>query len=234
MHPITKRHNRLPYKKILLLKKNVQNSNKIFKFNKQKWQKFKYTYLKHKQKNIYNPKIYFLFNFMHFFSKRFKYNLENKQRLSFFYGKIKLNLLKILITKVLKKLRMTKNQAVCLLIKKLEARLDTALYRTYFSTSFGNAKQLISHKKIFVNNKLVQHSCYKLKKGDLITFDNSIHNFIISNIVKSKVWQIPPKYFFINYKTLQILIIENINFNNYFVDYDFWIDFNSLIQFYKK
>ena len=38
-----------------------------------------------------------------------------------------------------------------LFIEKLESRLDTALYRTHFSYSFSNARQIISHKKIYVN-----------------------------------------------------------------------------------
>lgn len=234
MYFIKKQRNKVLYKKILPLKKNIQNSSKILNFKKQKWRKFKYLHFKNKKKFYYDPIVYNLFTYMNFFSKRFKYNLENKQRLSFFYGKLKLSLFKTLIIKVLKRLRMVTAQAVILFVEQLETRLDTALYRTYFSSSFGSAKQLVSHKKVFVNNKIVQHSCYKLKKGDLITFDNSIYNFLISNILKSKVWQIPPKYFYVNYKTLQILVIEDINYSNYLIDYNFWIDFNSFIQFYKK
>ena len=76
--------------------------------------------------------------------------------------------------------------ATILFIQKLETRLDTALYRAHFSYSFKNARQLISHKKIYVNNKMIQFNSYKLKKGDLITLDKDIFKFVIFNISKSK------------------------------------------------
>jgi ribosomal protein S4 len=77
--------------------------------------------------------------------------------------------------------------ATVLFIEKLETRLDTALYRTYFSYSFNNARQLISHKKVYVNNKIVQHNSYLLKKGDLITFDKNISKFVGFNAVNTKI-----------------------------------------------
>ena len=77
--------------------------------------------------------------------------------------------------------------ATVLFIEKLETRLDTALYRTYFSYSFKNARQFISHKKVYVNNKIVQHNSYLLKKGDLITFDKDIAKFIGLNVFKRKI-----------------------------------------------
>jgi ribosomal protein S4 len=77
--------------------------------------------------------------------------------------------------------------ATVLLIEKLETRLDTALYRTYFSYSFNNARQLIAHKKVYVNNKIVPYNSYLLKKGDVITFDKDIFNLISSDILRSKI-----------------------------------------------
>ena len=42
MYFIKKQRNKVLYKKILTLKKNIQNSSKILNFKKQKWRKFKY------------------------------------------------------------------------------------------------------------------------------------------------------------------------------------------------
>lgn len=234
MHFIKKRRNKSLYKKLLPLRKNVQNRNKLMKFKKKKWQKFQRLILKLKKKKFYDPTSYFLFNFKNFFSRKFKYNLQNKQRLSLYYGSLRKKYLKALVKSTLNKFKNENTQATTLFVEKLETRLDTALYRTYFSYSFNNARQLISHKKVYVNNKIVQYNSYSLKKGDLITFDANIFDILTSNILKSKIWSIPPKHFHINYKTFQILVIEDIKYTNCLTCHPFWIDFNSFLQFYKK
>ena len=234
MHFIRKRRNKPLYKKLLPLRKNVQNRDKLLKFKKKKWQKFQRLILRAKKKKFYDPTTYFLSNFKNFFSRKFKYNLHNKQRLSFYYGRLRKSYLRNLVRSTLNEFKSGNAHATVLFIKKLETRLDAALYRTYFSYSFNHAKQLISHKKVYVNNKIVQHNTYLLKKGDLISFDTSVLKLITSNISKSKVWFIPPKHFHINYKTLQILVIEDIKFASCLTYYSFWMDVNSFLQFYTK
>jgi len=231
---IKKRRNKPLYKKLLPLKKNIQNRDKLMKFKKKKWQNFQRLILKQKKKKFFDPITYFLFNFKNFFSRKFKYNLQNKQRLSFFYGKLRKSSLKKLVKSTLKEFKGKNTHATALFIEKLETRLDTALYRTYFSDSFNHARQLILHKKVYVNNKIVQYNSYFLKKGDLISFDKNIFHLVIPNILKSKTWLLPPKHFYINYKTLQILVIEDIKHTNCLLYYPFWVDFNSFLQFYNK
>jgi len=143
--------------------------------------------LKFKKTKFYDPTSYFLSNFKNFFSRKFKNNLQNKQRLSLYYGKLRKSYLKFLVKSTLKNFRNENTNATSLFIEKLETRLDTVLYRTYFSYSFSNARQLISHKKVYVNNKIVQYNSYLLKKGDLITFDKDIFSIITESILKSKI-----------------------------------------------
>lgn len=214
MHFIKKQRNKLLYKKLLPLKKNIQNKDKLFKLRKKKWQKFLHSLSKLKKPKFYDPISHFLYNFNNFFSRKFKYNLENKQRLSYFYGSLKKSYLKRLVKLTLNEFKRNNTHATTLFIEKLESRLDTALYRTYFSYSFNNARQLISHKKVYINNNVVQHNSFRLKKGDLITFDKDIFNYVSSIISKSKIWALPPKHFHINYKTFQILVIEDIKYTN--------------------
>ena len=222
------------YKKFLPLRKNIQNRDKLMKFRKKKWQKFQRLISKFRKRKFHDPISYFLFNFKNFFNKKFKYNLQNKQRLSFFYGKLRKSFLKKLVRSTLREFKNLNMHATILFIRKLETRLDTALYRAHFSYSFRNARQLISHKKIYVNDKIVQYNSYVLKKGDLITLHKDIFEFIILNIRKSKTWPIPPKHLHINYKTLQILVIEEINYTSCLIYYPFWIDFSSFIKFYER
>ena len=221
MYFIKKQRTKLLYKKLLPLRKNIQNNNKLMKFKKKKWQNFQRLISKLKKQKFYDPTSQFLSNFKNFFNKKFKYNLQNKQRLNFYYGTLRKSYLKKLVKESLKESKHINSQATVLLIEKLETRLDTILYRTHFCHSFRSAKQLISHQKIYVNNKIVKHNFHALKKGDIITLDKSITNFVASNILKSEMWPIPPKHFYINYRTLQILIIEDIKYSNCFSYYPF-------------
>jgi len=187
MYSTKKLGSKLLYKKLLYLKKDVKNSDKILKFKKKKWQKFQQILLKSKKKRFYDPVIYSLSNFKSFFNKKFKYNLHNKQRLSFFYGKLKKSYLKKLLKEIFKKSKISKKNLITLLIQQLENRLDTILRRTHFAYSLHNARQLIAHKKVYVNGKIMQQSNYILKKGDLITFKNNIHKSLHQNILNSNV-----------------------------------------------
>ena len=234
MHSTKKRNNRFLYKKCLLLKKNIKNSDKIFKFKKKKWQKFQHFLRKLKKKKFYDPAILPLFNFKNFFNKKFKYNLHNKQRIRFFYGEMKKYHLKKFVKLAIKKSKISKKRATILFIQYLESRLDVTLYKTHFSYSLENARQYISHKKVYVNGGTVQNNSYQLKKGDLITFDISAYKYLNTNITSSKMWPIPPNHYYINYKTFQILIAEDIKYNNNSMYYPFWIDFDSFLHFYKK
>jgi small subunit ribosomal protein S4 len=54
------------------------------------------------------------------------------------------------------------------LIKLLERRLDNVVFRLGFASSRKQARQLITHRHIIVNNVLVDIPAYLLKAGDLI------------------------------------------------------------------
>lgn len=55
-----------------------------------------------------------------------------------------------------------------LLLKFLEARLDNTVYRLGIASSRAAARQLIGHKHITVNGKIVNIPSYSLKAGDVI------------------------------------------------------------------
>lgn len=226
------------YKKFLRLKKNIQNRKKFLGFKKKKWQILRFSILKH-EKNLDHLKFtdstqYFLSNFNTFFSNRFLYNLLNKQRLNLYYGVLRKKYLKKMVKEVLINSKNTNKPISSLLVEKLERRLDVVLYHSHFAHSLRCAKQLISHQKVFVNKKVVKSNSYKLKKGDVITVDRTSFNFIVSNVLNSDLWPLPPKYLCVNYKTLQITIVENIQLSDISTKYPAWIDFNSFIKFYER
>ena len=55
------------------------------------------------------------------------------------------------------------------LLYKLEARIDTCLYRLGFANSFGMAKQLINHKFVKLNGRTHTVSSYELQPGDIVS-----------------------------------------------------------------
>lgn len=56
------------------------------------------------------------------------------------------------------------------LIKLLESRLDNTIFRMGMAPSRPAARQLVSHKHVTVNDKVVNIPSYQLKPGDMIAF----------------------------------------------------------------
>lgn len=53
-----------------------------------------------------------------------------------------------------------------LLLQLLESRLDNVVYRMGFATTRAEARQLVSHKGVEVNGRVVNIPSYELKAGD--------------------------------------------------------------------
>ena len=55
------------------------------------------------------------------------------------------------------------------LLSLLETRLDNVVYRSGFGSTRAEARQLVNHKAIMVNNKVVNIPSYRVKPNDVIT-----------------------------------------------------------------
>lgn len=55
----------------------------------------------------------------------------------------------------------------------LERRLDNVVYQSGLSLSRSHAKQLISHRHVLVNGKLLNVSSHHVKNGDLVSLDKT-------------------------------------------------------------
>ncbi|MFI0400146.1 MAG: 30S ribosomal protein S4 [Thiolinea sp.] len=55
------------------------------------------------------------------------------------------------------------------LLRLLEGRLDNVVYRMGFGATRSESRQLVSHKAILVNGKIVNIASYQVKAGDLIS-----------------------------------------------------------------
>jgi len=107
----------------------------------------------------------------------YKLQIKEQKKLSFFYGYLsKKQLKRYIVESNLSSGDFSKN-----LISLLERRLDIIVYRSQFVKNIATARQLITHKKILVNNKTISTPSYLVNPGDIISIQPEIHSYLISN-----------------------------------------------------
>jgi len=238
---IKKRRYKPIYKKFLNLKQNVLNSQKLLGFKKRKWKKL-ISYIQRRQTEfgqdykLYDHNIYFLPKYSYSFNNKFRYNLQLRQRLKLFYGKLLKRYMKKQILSIVKNSFVTKKPTIRNknILKLFENRLDTILYRAHFTPNIKIARQLIIHRHISVNDKLIQSPLHQLKPGDAIKISTKIHKQFAYNLLyESSLWPLPPKYLQINYRIFQIRIINEIETVNITSSLPFWFDVNTIVKSLK-
>jgi small subunit ribosomal protein S4 len=226
------------YKQFLKLRENVQNRHKLLKFKKQKWEKLiqnykrklkQYKKFKPQDQNQYLVSKYPSRNTS--YQKRYRNTLHATKRLALYYGGLSRKFIKSQVEIAYQK-RGIKNINQ-LFLELFESRLDTVLYRAKFSPSIRNARQLIVHGKISINNRPVKSKFYSLKPGDLITINPKYAHLIESNIRQALIWPIPPKHLFINYKTMQV-IFGDIKNTNLSTNFPFNLNLEKVLVSYKS
>ncbi len=71
------------------------------------------------------------------------------------------------------------------LVKMLESRLDNVVYRLGFASSRNQARQVIKHRHVIVNDRLVDIPSYILRAGDIVKIkDKSKKLDLIHNSLK--------------------------------------------------
>ena len=233
------------YKQFLRLRQNVQNRAKLFKFKKQKWQRFqKYSknqlgfYKRFKIKDQFQLSASKFASRGNSFQRKFRNNLYQRKLFSLFYGGLNKKYLKKSIIKAIS----IKNYSNPNLpdfrhnvLKFFESRLDTVLYRANFSSSIKDASQLILHGHVLVNGKPVKSKSYILKTNDLIEITHNLKSRVLvkKSLDRSNFWPIPPKHLLVNYRTLQILFVYSNNVNLMPV-FNHYLNLNSIISTIKK
>lgn len=99
------------------------------------------------------------------------------------------------------------------LLYLLESRLDTLLVRFGFSKTILSSRQLISHKHILVNSKIINISSYACKKGDIISHVNKNKSLTLiqNNLNNFNDLISLPSYLSLNKENLIGTIIGKIN-----------------------
>ena len=241
---IKKQRHKPFYKQFIKLRKNVQNRVKVLKFKKKKWNKLQQFSLKQlKFFRRYKIKDQFSLTSNRFasrgnsYQKKFRNNRINRKIFNLFYGGLKKKYLKTHINNIKKKnhkkLKLQNYRQNTL--QFFESRLDTILYRSKFSFSIKNARQLILHGHILVNNKPVRTSSYIVKTNDLIEISKNLKSRLLiqKNLDRSNFWPIPPLYLQINYNTFQI-IVGFSNSENFLPLFTYYLNIDSVISNINK
>jgi len=89
--------------------------------------------------------------------------LEEKQKLKYNYG-----LTESQLYRYVKEARRRNGVTSLILIQLLEMRLDTLCFTLGFATSIGQARQLVNHGHITINNKVVNIPSFQCRLNDVI------------------------------------------------------------------
>ena len=106
--------------------------------------------------------------------------LMEKQKAKFIYG-----ILEKQFRNLFEKASRSKGVTGEVLLQLCESRLDNVVYRFGLSNSRSGARQLVSHKHITVNGKIVNIPSYRVKEGDIVGVrekSKSLH--IIQNAIE--------------------------------------------------
>lgn len=97
--------------------------------------------------------------------------LREKQKVKRIYG-----ILERQFANYYKKSARMKGNTGAILLQLLESRLDNVVYRLGFGTTRSEARQLVSHKSILVNNDIVNIASYQVMPNSIIQVHHKSFN----------------------------------------------------------
>jgi small subunit ribosomal protein S4 len=118
-----------------------------------------------------------------------------------------------------------------ILLQLLEMRLDTLCYSLGFAKSITQARQLVNHGHITVNNKLVNIPSFQCRLNDVIGVrdKNSSKTLVENNLKNSQVTEIPAHLKFDNSK-FQATVLDYCNRD----DIALQLDELLVIEYYSR
>nr|YP_004891473.1 ribosomal protein S4 [Taiwania cryptomerioides]QJE37021.1 ribosomal protein S4 [Taiwania flousiana]BAK86807.1 ribosomal protein S4 [Taiwania cryptomerioides] len=122
---------------------------------------------------------------------KYPVRLKEKQRLRFHYGLTERQLFQYV-----RIARRAKGSTGQVLLQLLEMRLDNILFRLGMALTIPEARQLVNHRHILVNDRIVDIPSYRCKPQDLISIKDKqrLRNIINKNrdIFQKDKMRVPP------------------------------------------
>nr|YP_009633219.1 ribosomal protein S4 [Tolypanthus maclurei]QBS54554.1 ribosomal protein S4 [Tolypanthus maclurei] len=139
---------------------------------------------------------------------QYRIRLEEKQKLRFHYGLRERQLLNCV--RIAGKAKGPTGQ---ILLQLLEMRLDNILFRLGMASTISGARQLVNHRHIVINNRIIDIPSYRCKPRDIITAKNEQKSkALVQNYVDSSFQAELPKHLTLHplqYKGFVNQIIES-------------------------
>nr|YP_010308900.1 ribosomal protein S4 [Rheum alexandrae]QST19847.1 ribosomal protein S4 [Rheum alexandrae]UWT59303.1 ribosomal protein S4 [Rheum alexandrae] len=139
---------------------------------------------------------------------QYRIRLEEKQKLRFHFGITERQLLKYF--RIARKAKGSTGQV---LLQLLEMRLDNILFRLGMSPTIPGARQLVNHRHILVNGRIVDIPSYRCKPNDIVMArDKQKSKALVQNYLDSSHSEELPKHLTLHpfpYKGVVNQIIDN-------------------------
>jgi small subunit ribosomal protein S4 len=137
-------------------------------------------------------------------STEYRLRLEEKQKLKFNYG-----LTENQLYNYIEKAKRSKSLTSLILIQLLQTRLDSICFSLGLALTIIEARQIISHGHILVNNKEVTISSFQCYPNDVISIKNKESSkILIQNNLKKSANKLVPKFLEFNKLKLEGVIKE--------------------------
>lgn len=152
--------------------------------------------------------------------------LEEKQKLKFNYG-----LTESQLFRYVKEARRRKGVTGLILLQLLEMRLDTLCFTLGFATSMAQARQLVNHGHITVNNKVINIPSFQCRLNDTISIKekSSSKTLIDANLKNNPRSEIPANLKF-DSNSLKATVLDYCNRE----DIPLQLDELLVIEYYSR
>ena len=153
--------------------------------------------------------------------------LNQRQKLKAFYKNLKDKQLKKLV-----KNNMRYRDYKSKMIKNLESRIDTVLFRSGMIKSFSLARQLINHRHVKYSNRYILSPSQKIINNNPIEFSEVGIKIIKQNL--QKIGRSVPGYIHVNHNEFKIIVdITNIPTKESELRFATKINLDQVIQSYR-
>ena len=151
--------------------------------------------------------------------------LSVKQSLRLFYSNLSENVFKRNIKVSLQSPSKTLDK----LASVIESRLDSIIFRSCFVVSFQEARQLINHRFVTVNNVCITSVNKRINKGDVV----KIRNYYISKkiFLDTLTSRSIPNYLELDLKNFAIIFLWDTNFKNTY--YPLKMKYSNITRYYR-
>jgi ribosomal protein S4 len=153
--------------------------------------------------------------------------LDIKQSLKFFYSNMRESCFKNIVRSSL----LSPSKTLDKLSSVLESRLDSILFRSCLVTSFQQARQVISHGHVYVNEKPSKLPSKKINKGDIITIATNNNFFSKTDFRSILNSRSIPNYLELDLINFRIIFLWDGNSKSIY--YPIKLNYSNVTRFYK-